>query len=57
MVKQMRRTRLKRYPWAPYIIPTAVVMLLLFVVPILFVFLISLTNYHLGAAFQDVSFL
>ena len=32
-------------------------MLLLFVVPILFVFLISLTNYHLGAAFQDVSFL
>ena len=57
MVKQMRRTRLKRYPWAPYIIPTAVVMLLLFVVPILFVFVISLTNYHLGAAFQDVSFL
>ena len=48
---------LRRHPWAPYILPTTAVMLLLFVVPILFVFVISLTNYRLGAEFSQVSFL
>ena len=52
-----RNPWLRKHPWAPYILPTAVVMILLFVVPILFVFIISLTNYHLGAEFRDVSFL
>lgn len=48
---------LRRHPWAPYILPTTAVMLLLFVVPILFVSVISLTNYRLGAEFSQVSFL
>lgn len=52
-----RNPWLRKHPWAPYILPTAVVMILLFVVPILFVFIISLTNYHLGAEFRNVSFL
>lgn len=48
---------LHKHPWAPYIFPTALVMLVLFVVPILFVFIISLTNYHLGSDFREISFL
>lgn len=57
--KKLRQSNswLRRHPWAPYIFPTAIVMLLLFVVPILFVFLISLTNYHLGAEFGKISVL
>lgn len=48
---------LRKHPWAPYILPTAIVMILLFVIPILFVFFISLTNYKLGADFGNITFL
>lgn len=48
---------LRKHPWAPYILPTAIVMILLFVIPVIFVFFISLTNYKLGADFDKIAFL
>ena len=41
----------------PYIVPTAIVMVLLFILPILFVIVISFTNYRLGMWPSDVRFL
>ncbi len=48
---------LRRHPQMPYILPTMVVMLVLFVVPILFVIIISLSNYRLGTPFDQINFL
>lgn len=48
---------LHKHPQIPYILPTAIVLILLFVVPILFVFVISMTNYRLGADFDQMVFL
>ncbi len=52
-----RGTWLRKNPHVPFVMPTLIVMLVLFVVPILFVFIISLTNYRLGASLEQVSFL
>lgn len=51
------QNRLRKHPQVPYILPTAIVMLLLFILPLVFVFLISLTNYRLGVGLDDISFL
>ncbi|MCI9439960.1 MAG: sugar ABC transporter permease [Ruminococcus sp.] len=48
---------LKRRPYVPYIMPTMAVMTMLFVIPVLFIFVISLTNYRLGYGIEDISFL
>ncbi len=48
---------LKRNPHIPFVAPTIIIMLLLFVLPILFVFVISLTNYKLGATLGQIRFL
>ena len=55
--KKKKHEWLSRRPYIPYIIPTMVVMALLFVIPILFIFVISLTNYRLGYGIEDISFL
>ena len=51
------QNRLRKHPQVPYILSTAIVMLLLFILPLVFVFLISLTNYRLGVGLDDISFL
>lgn len=48
---------LKRKPHMPFIAPTMIVMLLLFVLPIVFVAVISLTNYKLGVPLDQIRFL
>ena len=48
---------LRKYPQVPYIAPTALIMLLLFILPILFVVIISFTNYRLGMWPSDIRFL
>lgn len=48
---------LKHHPHVLYITPTITVMLILFVIPIIFIFLISLTNYRLGYGIGDIGFL
>ena len=44
-------------PWLPYIIPTLLIKAALFVLPLFFVTVISLTNYKLGMSFDSISFL
>lgn len=44
-------------PYIPYMAPAVTVMLLLFVIPIIFIFVISLTNYRLGYNLEDIKFL
>lgn len=51
------RRFLRRNPQITFLAPTLTIMVLLFIVPILFVFLISLTNYNLGASLDQVRFL
>jgi multiple sugar transport system permease protein len=48
---------LREHPQTPYIAPTAVIMVLLFILPILFVILISFTNYRLGMRADELQFL
>ena len=48
---------LKKHPQAPYIIPTTVILFLLFITPIIFVIIISLTNYRLGDTLGNVRFI
>lgn len=52
-----KRRWLKKRPYIPYMAPAMVVMLLLFVIPILFIIIISLTNYRLGYGVEDINFL
>lgn len=54
---KLNRGLIHKHPQRPYILPTAIIMVLLFVVPILFVFIISFTNYNLGSSLSQVSFL
>lgn len=51
-----RQPWLKQNPYMPFVTPTLVVMSLLFVLPILFVFIISLTNYELGNSLEQIRF-
>lgn len=44
-------------PHLPYLLPTILLMALLFVIPIIFIIIISFTNYRLGYTPEDVSFL
>lgn len=44
-------------PHLPYLLPTILLMALLFVIPIIFIIIISFTNYRLGYTPDDVSFL
>lgn len=48
---------LRKNPHLPYLLPTIILMALLFVIPIIFIVVISFTNYRLGYSVGDVSFL
>ena len=51
-----RQSWLKRNPHIPFVSPTIIIMTMLFVLPILFVICISLTNYKLGASLGQIRF-
>lgn len=55
--KNKKNGWLKRRPHLPYIMPTMVIMALLFVIPVIFIFIISLTNYRLGYGLDQIGFL
>ena len=50
-------TRPRKRPWIPYIAPTLLIMAVLFLLPLVFVTVISLTNYKLGMSFGSISFI
>lgn len=55
--KNKKNNWIRHHPHIPYIMPTMGVMLILFIIPIIFIFIISLTNYRLGYGMGDISFL
>lgn len=48
---------LRKHPQVPYIVPTTLILVLLFITPIIFVIVISFTNYRLGNSLDQVSFI
>lgn len=56
MINKFCSPRKTRHPERPYIVPTVMLIGLLFIVPIVFVLLISFTNFKLGMNLGKVSF-
>ena len=54
-IKDLRRY--KSHAYVPYVMPTMILMALLAITPIIFVILISFTNYQLGTPFSDTKFI